>query len=201
MTRLVVCAALGVEARALRDPAYTVVRTGMGVRRASAAARLLPAFDALAVAGFGGALDDRCRPGDLVVATEVRTATGVLPCPHADDLADRLARGGATVRRGPVVTVGHTVTGRERRALADLGAVAVDMESAPLAASAGDRPWAVVRAVVDGPGHPLVSPGTVVRGLAARRRLRRSAAALAAWAAASAPCRTTDSHLPEEAGP
>ncbi|WP_019634143.1 hypothetical protein [Actinomadura atramentaria] len=198
MTRLAVCAALGVEARALRGPGRTVVRTGMGPRRARAAADRLPPFDALAVAGFGGGLDARLRPGDLVVATEVRTAAGPLRCRAAADVAELLERAGAAVRLGPVITADHPVTGRERRALAALGAIVVDMESAPLVAAAGDRPWAVVRAVVDTPDHPLVTPATVLRGLAARRRLRLAGPALAAWAAAAA---TKESHLHEEAGP
>jgi 4-hydroxy-3-methylbut-2-enyl diphosphate reductase len=45
-------------------------------------------------------------------------------------------------------------------------------------------PFAVVRAVVDTPDHPLVHPGTVARGIAALTSLRRAAPVLAAWCAA-----------------
>jgi 4-hydroxy-3-methylbut-2-en-1-yl diphosphate reductase len=44
--------------------------------------------------------------------------------------------------------------------------------------------FAVVRAVVDTPSHPLRSPGTVVHGLQALATLRRAAPVLAEWAAA-----------------
>ncbi|WP_329521565.1 phosphorylase family protein [Spirillospora sp. NBC_01491] len=196
MTRLVICAALGVEARAVGRlrarrggrpgrAAVRVVRTGMGPRRAEAAAARLPEFDALVVAGFGGALDARLRPGDLVVATEVRSGGRTLRCHWAGPLARLLALSGATVHRGPIVTAGHTVTGAERGALAATGAVAVDMESGPLVEAAGARPWAVVRAIVDTPRHPLVSPGTVPHGLNAWRRLWAAGPALSAWAAAA----------------
>ncbi|MFB4306271.1 hypothetical protein [Actinomadura sp. GTD37] len=93
MTRLVVCAALGMEARAVSRDGLRVVRTGMGPARARAAAERLPEFGALAVAGCGGALDARLRPGDLFVATEVRGPSGTVPC-----------------RFGPVETEEHTVT-------------------------------------------------------------------------------------------
>ncbi|HEU5031572.1 MAG TPA: 4-hydroxy-3-methylbut-2-enyl diphosphate reductase, partial [Spirillospora sp.] len=118
-------------------------------RARKAAARLGDA-GALAVAGFGGALDERLRPGDLFVATEIRGTGPPIPCPTAEPLAGLLERTtGATVHRGPLVTADHIVTGRERAELAATGAMAADMESAPLAAAAGERPVAVVRAIVE----------------------------------------------------
>lgn len=85
MTRLVVCAALGIEARALsQDGDLNVVRIGMGPAKARSAAGHLPEFEALAIVGCGGALDDRLRPGDLFVATEVRGASGTVRCRSAE---------------------------------------------------------------------------------------------------------------------
>ncbi|CND58371.1 lytB-related protein lytB1 [Mycobacterium tuberculosis] len=190
MTRLIVCAALGVEARAVSRGGLDAVRTGMGPAKARAAAGRLPEHDALAVAGCGGALDERLRPGDLFVATEVRGPSGTVPCRSAEALAGLLERTtGATVHRGPLVTVDRVVTGAQRAELAATGALAADMESAALAAAAGDRPFAVVRAIVDTPDRPLVSPATLTGGLAALRRLRTIGPALRAWAEATGPRR------------
>ncbi|WP_412516383.1 4-hydroxy-3-methylbut-2-enyl diphosphate reductase [Actinomadura madurae] len=191
MTRLVVCAALGIEARALsQDGDLNVVRIGMGPAKARSAAGHLPEFGALAIVGCGGALDDRLRPGDLFVATEVRGASGTVRCRSAEPLAGLLERTtGATVHRGPLVTVDHMVTGSERASLAAMGALVADMESAELAAAAGERPFAVVRAIVDTPGRPLVSPATIPGGTAALRRLRTVGPALREWAGAAGPRR------------
>src|SRR5436190_2162699 len=55
----------------------SVHRTGMGARRSRAAAATLMSEpgDALLVLGFCGGLDERARPGDVVVATEVWATT------------------------------------------------------------------------------------------------------------------------------
>ncbi|GLZ54289.1 4-hydroxy-3-methylbut-2-enyl diphosphate reductase [Actinomycetospora sp. NBRC 106378] len=63
-------------------------------------------------------------------------------------------------------------------------ALAVDTESAWLVSDT--VPSAVVRAIVDTPHHPLVHPGTVRRGIAALRSLRRAAPVLRAWCDATA---------------
>lgn len=193
MTDLIVCTALGMEARAVarglrpeRDhPGVRVVRIGMGPDRAVRAAALLPPAAALAVTGFGGALDDGLRPGDVLVATEVRADGRVWPCPSAPLLAGELARAGLPVRTGPLVTASRVVTGSGRRALAREGARAVDMESAPLAAAAGRRPFAAVRVIVDTPAAPLLNLATVGGAVAARRTLSRLAPVLERWAAAA----------------
>jgi len=59
------------------------------------------------------------------------------------------------------------------------------METAPLMAAADGRPVAVLRAVCDGPGRPLLRPATVPAGLAALRSLRRAGPVLQRWAAAA----------------
>ncbi|GAA0400610.1 lipoprotein [Microbispora corallina] len=206
MTGLVVCVALALESRAIRrglddgprrsplmsgprrSPSVSgpgrsplVVRVGMGPVRAARAAAALPPFDALAVAGLGGALDDGLRPGDVLVATEVRWDGAVLPCPYGPALAADLARAGLPVRTGPLVTSPRVVHGAGRRRLAAEGARAADMESGPLAAAAEGRPFAAVRVVVDTPAVPLLSPATVPGALAALRALRRIGPALVRW--------------------
>jgi 4-hydroxy-3-methylbut-2-enyl diphosphate reductase len=193
MTHLVICAALGIEARALRRglPAgltgVTVIRTGAGPDRAGHAAALLPEAGALAVAGFGGALHADPRPGDVLVASEVRFGDRVWPCPSAPILAGELARAGLPARIGPLLTCYHVVRGAERRRLSRTGALAADMETGPLARVAAGRPFAAVRVIVDGPGRPLLSPATVAAALAARRTLRRVGPVLMRWSAAAGP--------------
>ncbi|MEU6411632.1 4-hydroxy-3-methylbut-2-enyl diphosphate reductase [Microbispora sp. NPDC046933] len=201
MTDLIVCTALGMEARAVArglrprsglgggHPRVRVVRIGMGPDRAARAAALLPPAAALAVTGFGGALHDGLRPGDVLVATEVRSGGRVWPCPSAPLLAGELARAGLPARIGPLVTSPGVVTGRGRHALAREGAYAVDMESAPLAAAAGTRPFAAVRVIVDTPDAPLLSLATMGGAVAARRTLARIGPVLARWAAAAGPRR------------
>src|ERR1700727_2986483 len=61
------------------------------------------------------------------------------------------------------------------------------MESAPLATAAQGRPLAVIRAVSDTPGRPLLHPGLVSGGLAALRSLRAARPVLDRWAAACGP--------------
>jgi len=196
---LIICAPLRTEARAVRrglsgsgrTGRTTVTRTGFGPARAARRAEVLARepFGMLAVAGVGGALDPELQPGDLVVATEVRPVPGVpggtVSCPSAPLLAGELRRAGLTVHTGPVVTVSRLARGGEREQLARDGAIAVDMESAPLASAADGRPLVVLRAVSDVPGRSLAHPATVTGGLAALRSLRRAAPVLERWAAAA----------------
>ena len=193
MTELTVCAPLGLEARALRRglagaDGVRVVRTGYGPARAAAAAQgIAETAGQIAVAGVGGSLSPDLRVGDVVVATSVTDGTTTIECASAPLLAAELRRAGLTVALGPVLTVDHLVKAGEHEALAATGAIAVDMESAPLLAAAGDRPVAVIRAISDTPGQPVLSPRTVPGGLAALRALRQAAPALARWAEAAGP--------------
>ena len=123
---LLVCAPLGLEARALRRggaggaggsaaaPAagpLRVRRTGYGPDRAARAARELSGagFGALAVAGTGGGLAPDLVPGDLVVGAEVTGPAGTHRCPSAPLLAGELRRAGLTARAGRIATVEHLV--------------------------------------------------------------------------------------------
>jgi 4-hydroxy-3-methylbut-2-enyl diphosphate reductase len=106
---------------------------------------------------------------------------GAVPLPGADRLAAALRIAGLRVHLGAVGGADAVVTGTARTAWAQRGALAVDMESGVLARTG--RLAAVVRAIVDTPVHPLVSPGTLPRGTRALRSLRRAAPVLSAWAA------------------
>jgi len=167
-----------------RLPGTRVLRTGMGPARSAARTRAgLDGAPAVLVAGVAGALDERLRPGDVVVADELRGGpAGAIASPSAPLLAAALRRKGLTVHVGPLLTRADVVRGP----LTGTGALAVDMESAAIAAAAG-TPVAAVRVVVDTPRHPLRSPGTVVRGARALAVLRRAAPALQEWAAAARP--------------
>ncbi|GII56823.1 lipoprotein [Planotetraspora thailandica] len=204
MTSLIVCA-LGIEARAVRrglpPDGVTVLRTGMGPRRAERAAACLPPASAVAVTGFAGALDDGLDPGDVLVASEVRWRDLVVPCPSAPDVAARLDDAGLAVRTGPLITSWYVVTGRDRRAQwGRSGARAADMESGPLAVACEDLPFAVVRVVVDTPASPLLGFATVAHALTARRTLTRIAPVLAAWEArAGGQARAAHADVPRKA--
>ncbi len=181
-----VLAPLGVEARALRRglSGARVVRTGIGVLRARCAARKLARSPArvVAIAGVCGSLDRELRPGDVVVASELRGGDATIACDAARELCAALAEDGIHAESAPLLSVDHLVRGRERAALRESGARAVDMESAWLAEGVAGRPLAVLRVVVDGPGHELLRPAGILRGLRALRTLRRAAPALERWA-------------------
>jgi 4-hydroxy-3-methylbut-2-en-1-yl diphosphate reductase len=190
---VLVLAALRIEARALAPglgDGATLRRTGVGPKRARAAAARLAgiAADAVAVAGFCGALDPALEPGDLVVATELRGPDGSMECPTATLLAGALRRRGLTVHEGPLASTPRLVRGAERARLHATGAIAVDMESAWLAQAAAGRPLAVVRAVLDTPARELHNPVALAGGTAsAFRALRAAAGVLDAWGAAAGP--------------
>ncbi|MEN3307453.1 MAG: 4-hydroxy-3-methylbut-2-en-yl diphosphate reductase [Micromonosporaceae bacterium] len=180
----VLCTPLRVERAALGRTGARVVRTGMGPARATRAAARLGA-DAVLVAGVAGGLAPGLRAGDIVVASEVRSGDAPpVAIPSAVLLAGALRRLGLRVHLGPVVSVDRVVDGPARRELAATGALAVDMESAALSAG---RPAAVVRSIVDTTDHPLWRPGTVTRGVAGLRALRRAVPALELWARATGP--------------
>lgn len=197
---LVIATPLRIEALALRGvmPGARLVRTGMGPSLATAAAARLaletrargdgPAAPgggwALAVAGLCGGLDPKLRPGDVVVASEVRGPDGTVGCDASGVLVAALERRGLPARLGPMVSVGQVVQGAERARLHATGAIAADMESAFLAPASGG-PFVVLRVVVDAPGRELKRPGLAVAAARALRVLRRAAPALADWCAAN----------------
>src|SRR5262249_36566327 len=186
-------APLHIEARALAPglgDGATLQRTGMGPRRATAAAvaAARTEADAVAVAGFCGALDPALRPGDLVVATELRGPAGTTKCPAAAILAGALRRRGLAGHDGPLARSPRRGRGAARAELHATGAIAVDMESAWLAAAAAGRPLVVVRAVLDTPTRELWNPVALTGGtVRAFRALRAAAGVLDAWGRAAGP--------------
>ncbi|ARX87837.1 MULTISPECIES: hypothetical protein [Streptomyces] len=195
---LLVACALGIEHLALRtgdkggaSGPMTVLRTGMGPRaaeRAVAKALGTPPLDEAAVVatGFCAGLAPGMHPGDLVVADETRHDGGATPCVGTALLVEELVRAlpRRTVHTGPLTGSDHVVRGHERGDLLATGAIAVDMESAVTlrtAVTAGPRPVAAVRVVVDAPQHELVRIGTVRGGISAFRVLRAVLPAFFEW--------------------
>lgn len=133
------------------------------------------------VAGVAGALAPHLNPGDLVVADRLRCNGVEVALPSAPLLAGELRDSGITVHVGVVESASHVVTGATRSRLAEGGALAVDTESGYLAAQLDPRRLAVVRAIVDTAGDPLLRAGTVRRGVSALRSLRRAAPVLQHW--------------------
>jgi 4-hydroxy-3-methylbut-2-enyl diphosphate reductase len=194
--RLLVVTALRSEHAALlrHDPDTVLERCGMGPARVQhwlpALERLAPG--AVAIAGVAGGLDPSLRPGDVVVATEVRDHTGRASLRAAAPLVAELRARGMRVHCGPVVSIDHVVTSRaEREQLAASGAIAVDMESAALVRAVGARPGqvpvAVVRVIVDTAHTPLARLNTVPAGIKALATLRRVGPALRRWADLAGP--------------
>lgn len=184
-SKLLVCAPLRVEARALRAGLSAHVEpTGYGTRRAARSANKLAErdFDAMAVAGVAGGLADTVRTGDVVVGSEIRGPSGTVCCQSAQLLDGELRGQGFVVHYGPIVTTDHVVRGKERAELARSGSLAVDMESSDLATASGDRPLAVVRVIVDSAADPLVEFGTPYRAVKALRMLRKLGPSLEKWA-------------------
>ncbi|HEX4257012.1 MAG TPA: hypothetical protein VH089_18110 [Streptosporangiaceae bacterium] len=185
--------AAGSSRRAARRGAPEVLRTGYGAAKATARAAELETgpFATMAVMGTGAGLAPELNPGDLIVGTEVVTVRDgrpdpdtVVRVPSSPLLLGELRRAGLTARAGRIGTVERLVRGDDRAKLAEAGLIAADLESAALAAAAQGRPLAVIRAVSDTPGRPLLHPGLVSGGLAALRSLRAAGPVLDRWAAA-----------------
>lgn len=186
---LVVLTALSTEARAVRAalPAARLVRCGVGPDGASAAGRAAVerGSSPLAVAGFCRAILPELRPGDVVVASEVRGPSGTLLCPSAGLVMAALRRRGIDAALGPIALLDHIADARELRTLRSTGAVAADMESRWLMEPAPNRPVAALRVVFDVAEHDLWDVRTPARGPHAGRALREALPALGDWAAAA----------------
>ena len=192
MSKVVIAAPLRVEAAIVASGARGAVvrKTGMGPERAIAAAGGIAreAPGALLVLGFCGGLDAGSVPGEVIVAEEVYAAddeghvSARASCDCAFELLRRVAGRGLKVRSGKIVCVSRLALGERRAELRAGGAIAVDMESVWLAPGAGERPFGVVRVVLDSPEHELLRPQAAAGAIRAARALRRVAGALHDWA-------------------
>jgi 4-hydroxy-3-methylbut-2-enyl diphosphate reductase len=183
-----VLAPLRIEARAARAglPAGTVTRAGMGATRVLGALERGRAEQSpLAVVGFGAAVNPALRPGDVVVATGVTDGRTEWACEAPQALAEVVRARGLATSLGVLYTSSRVASRTSLRKLRGRGVDAVEMESAKVAAVAGERPFAALRVIVDGGAHGVCSPRTVLRGLLAYSVLRRAAPALEGWGAAS----------------
>jgi 4-hydroxy-3-methylbut-2-enyl diphosphate reductase len=185
MSELTVCTALRIERAAVRPVlAGPVLRTGMGVRRAGRSAGRLRGDGPVAMLGLAGGVAPQVQIGDVVVASEVRGDGVQVSCPSAPLVAGALSRAGLRVHLGPIVTRRRLARGDDRGTLAMTGALAVDMETAQVAAAAGGRPFVAVRVISDTAAAPLHRPSVVRNGVTALRSLRRAAHVVEQWAAA-----------------
>jgi 4-hydroxy-3-methylbut-2-enyl diphosphate reductase len=191
VSELVIAAPMRVEAAIVASATrgVPVRKTGMGPRRALAAAGGLAqeGRGALLVLGFCGGLDPSSVPGEVIVAEDVYATddeghpAARVHCDCAPELLRRVAGQGMKVRSGNIVCVARIALGERREQLRAGGAIAVDMESVWLAPADGERPFGVVRVVLDSPEHELLRPQAVGGALRAARALRRVAGALHDW--------------------
>lgn len=178
------------------------VATGIGAGRAANAARraldALPEPALVIATGVAGALSEPLKAGDLVLADRIIASAAepapappsaiAIPAADLDSFKSRLAAGAIKFTTGAILTVPLVLKdARAKRAAGiETGAIAVDMESAPIAAEAGRRGlrFACVRAILDAVdeeviGSELAGPDGEVRPMAAAGfMLRNPAAAL-----------------------
>ena len=127
------------------------IANGAGAERARAAVLAVPAAAAVCNIGFCGALVETLAPGDVFVATQVRSgdrawATKPLHTP--------VAASGILISTGRIAQ-----TAREKRELARTGAAAVEMEAAGAARASEDLqvPFYCIRAVSDLSGEDFAN--------------------------------------------
>ena len=174
---------------ALRVEAFAVggadVIIGAGAERARRAgsdlAARLDEQTAVALVGVAGGLAPQLHPGDLVIASELRSTESAeaRSLPGTGSLAAEFRRAGLGVLTGPLVSSPRYVRSGERAALAASGAVAVDMESAWVMGCLPKNPLAVIRSISDTSDCGPVLGGARALGslLAVRRPLERWARA------------------------
>jgi adenosylhomocysteine nucleosidase len=179
---------------------FAVVGHGIGHRRATEAARRafdsIPGAELVIGTGVVGALSSGLRPGDLVLCDRILTIDGdgqlseqviTVNESHLRAVGRSLASAGIAYSTGAILT-SHRVlaTGAEkRRAKESTGAIAVDMETAAIAAEAAARglPFVAIRAVLDEVDDQVVGAEMAdadgnVRPLAATSYLIRNPASM-----------------------
>jgi adenosylhomocysteine nucleosidase len=145
---------------------FAAVGHGIGHKRATETARrafdLIPNAELVIGTGVVGALSGGLKPGDLVLSDRTimihgngRVDEQVTPisAAHLRAIGRSLANAGIAYSTGAILTSDRVLaTGAEkRRAKTSTGAIAVDMETAAIAAEATARglPFVAIRAVLD----------------------------------------------------
>lgn len=104
------------------------------------------------IVGFCGGLQADAEPGEVIVASELRSEDGTLQMEGAEKYVDHLNSHGLQTRAAPVHCSKNLVYGKEREELGKTGAAVVEMESWWLIEGSADtsfRPDAVIRVVLD----------------------------------------------------
>lgn len=140
------------------DVGITLIKTGMGLARAEAAARRLVSqghFALFLSSGCAGALAPQLGPGDLVVAESIGLSGGAALPAHPEHRERAIA---AARRAGLHPHLGHFLssptvlaTRAEKHGAAQAGAIAVEMEGAAIARVAAESgvAFAAVRSILD----------------------------------------------------
>ncbi|MFN2540914.1 MAG: hypothetical protein ABR514_01930 [Chthoniobacterales bacterium] len=114
-------------------------------------------FELLISAGFAGALDDRLKPGDLLLATNFSS-------PKTEQAQSLLS--GLRFHAGDLLTIDRVIDSRQERAqlARETGAAAVDMETDFIARICAEHalPMLALRAISDTPARPLPLPPRVL---------------------------------------
>jgi 4-hydroxy-3-methylbut-2-enyl diphosphate reductase len=158
---------------------------GAGRQRASrAGAKLAARLDeqtAVALVGVAGALAPELVPGDIIIASELRSTESATSrdLPGSSLLSAEFRRARHTVRLGPLVTSPTYVKSNDRATLAASGAIAVDMESSWVMDYLPKNPLAVVRSISD-----TSTTGPMRGGLRALGSLSSARGPLERWARA-----------------
>ncbi len=180
MAELNVLTPLRIESMAYGG-ADTIIGAGKDRARRSGAklAQRLDEETAVALVGVAGALHPELVPGDLIIASELRstetTASRMLPASPL--LAAEFRRSGLAFRTGPVVTSPKYVSNNQRATLAASGALAVDMESSWVMDYLPNNPLAVIRSISD-----TTTTGPLRGGLRALGALSAARGPLQRWA-------------------
>jgi adenosylhomocysteine nucleosidase len=147
-----------------------VAVSGIGAQAAALAARALvdAGVAGLMTFGLAGGLDPTLTAGSIVLPTEVLSRDNARRYPTSAPWRERLAHileAQRRIVRGPLLTSASAIgsPAEKQTAWRETGAVAVDMESAAVAAMAAehDLPFISVRVVID-TAHDVV-PAAVVR--------------------------------------
>lgn len=149
----------------------TLVKTGIGLARAAEAARALgrsQPFDAFLSSGCAGALAAHLGPGDIVIADAVRYPEGEAQPVHPAQRQRAIQaaeRAGLRPHAGSLLSSPTVLASpEEKRAAAASGAIAVEMESAAIAAAAAELgvPFGAVRSILDRAETQLENSGRFV---------------------------------------